>query len=153
MRITRWFPLAAACLLAACAAAPATKSTGDESGHVQARVQELLKTYAANDQAGVTALLDSPFTMLGSQISEKIDTPAQLKALMSADFKQWGSARISNVRDMDVRVGKDLATAYFLMSFQAGDNPSMPVRVTTTWRKREGEWFLTQSANSILMGQ
>ena len=153
MRIARWLPLAALCLLAACAAAPATKSSADEEAHIQARVQDLLNKYSANDQAGIAALLDPQLTILGSQINEKIRTPEQLKSLMTSDFSHWGSARFTSVRDMDVRVGKDLATAYFLMSFQAGENPSIPIRVTTTWHKRDGEWYLTQSANSVMTGQ
>jgi len=154
MRTARWLPLAAACLISACATAPApsAKSIADEQAHVQARVQDLLNKYASNDQAGVIALLDSHFLMLGSQVSEKITTPEQLKSLMTSDFNQWGSARISSIRDMDVRVGSDLATAYFLMSFQAGENPSIPIRVTMTWHERDGEWYLTQSANSVMMG-
>jgi ketosteroid isomerase-like protein len=155
MRTARWLPLAAACFISACATVPAPsgKSLADEQAHVQARVQELLNKYSANDQAGVAALLDPQLTILGSQINEKIRTPEQLKALMTSDFSHWGSARFTNVRDMDVRVGKDLATAYFLMSFQAGENPSIPIRVTTTWHKRAGEWYLTQSANSVMTGQ
>jgi len=153
MRTARWLPLAAACLISACATSPATKSTADEEARIEARVQDLLNKYSANDQAGIAALLDPQLTILGSQINEKIRTPEQLKALMTSDFRQWGSARFTSVRDMDVRVGNDLATAYFLMSFQAGQNPSIPVRVTTTWRKRDGEWYLTQSANSVMAGQ
>lgn len=153
MRIARWFPVAVACLLSACATNPSTRFAAAEEAHVAARVQELLNKYQANDQAGVAALLDSQLLVLGSSITEKIHTSEQLKSLMASDFRSWGKARFSDVRDMDVRIGSDLATAYFLMSFQAGDNPSIPIRVTTTWRKRKGEWFLTQSANTVMSGR
>jgi hypothetical protein len=151
MRIVRWLPLAAvACLLCACASAPSPKSNVAEEARVTARVQELLNKYEANDQAGVIALLDGKVTILGSALTETIRTPEQLKALMSRDFAQWGKARFTNVHDMDVRVGKDLATAWLVFSFQVVEQPSIPIRLTTTWRKRDGEWYLTQSANSVM---
>ena len=153
MRIARWLPVTAACLLAACATAPTNKSSAADEALVTARVQELLNKYEANDQAGVTAMLDSQLLILGSQINEKIRTPEQLQALMARDFSQWGQARFTDVRDMDVRVGGDLATAYFLISFRAGDNPSIPIRLTTTWRKRDNQWYLTQSANSVMVAR
>jgi hypothetical protein len=149
MHTTRWLPLAAACLISACATAPTT-SAANEEAHVTARVQELLNKYEANDQAGVLALLDSKITILGSDLTETIRTPEQLKALMSRDFSQWGKARFTNVHDMDVRIGNDLATAWCVFSFQIGDQPSIPIRLATTWHKRGGEWYLTQSANSVM---
>lgn len=153
MRIARWLPVAAACLVSACATAPASKSSVDEEAHVTARVQELLNKYEANDQAGVVALLDTKVLILGSSLAETIRTPEQLKALMARDFNQWGKARFTDVRGMDVRVGKDLATAWFMFSFQVGEQPSIPIRLATTWHKRDGEWYLTQSANSVMTAQ
>ena len=153
MRTARWLPLAAACLISACATTPSPKATADEEARVQARVQELLNKYEANDQAGVVALLDTKITILGSALAETVHTPDQLKALMSRDFGQWGKARFTDVRGMDVRVGEDLATAWFLFSFQVGDQPSIPIRLSTTWHKRDGQWYLTQSANSVMTAQ
>lgn len=150
MRTARWLPLAAACLISACATAPSPKSTADEEARVAARVQELLNKYEANDEAGVVALLDTKVTILGSSLGETIHTPDELKALMARDFSQWGKARFTNVHDMDVRVGGDLATAWLVFSFQLGDQPSIPIRLATTWHKRDGEWYLTQSANSVM---
>jgi hypothetical protein len=48
-----------------------------------------------------------------------------------------------------VRVGGDLATAVFTLTFSAGSGPSLPVRLCTTWHKVKGEWMLTQSASAI----
>ena len=153
MRIAHWLPVVVACLISACATAPSAKSSADEAAHVQARVQELLNKYEANDQAGVIALLDTKITILGSSMRETIRTPDQLKALMARDLSQWGKARFTDVRDMDVRIGGELATAWLLFSFQLGDQPSIPIRLATTWHKRDGEWYLTQSANSVMTAQ
>ena len=153
MRFTRWLPLAAVCLMSACATAPSARSTAAEEARVTARVQELLNKYEANDQAGVIALLDTKITILGSALTETMHSPEQLKALMTRDFSQWGKARFTNVHDMDVRVGNDLAPAWLVFSFQVGDQPSIPIRLATTWRKRDGQWYLTQSANSVMTMQ
>lgn len=150
MRIARWLPLFAACVLSACASAPSATSSAREESRVTARVQELLNRYEANDAAGVIALLDTKITILGSDLTETIHTPEQLKALMSRDFAQWGKARFTNVHDMDVRVGADLAAAWCVFSFQVGEQPSIPIRLATTWHKRSGEWYLTQSASSVM---
>lgn len=153
MRTAHWLLLAAACLISACATAPASRFTSDEEAHVQARVQELLNKYEANDQAGVVALLDTKITILGSALAETIRTPQELTALMTRDFRQWGKAKFSDVRGMDIRIGDDLATAWFTFSFQPGEQPSIPIRLATTWHKRDGEWYLTQSANSVMTAQ
>jgi hypothetical protein len=153
MRTFRWLPLAAACLTCACTTAPAAKSSATEEAHVAARVQELLNKYEANDEPGVLALLDSKFLILGSSLTETIRTPEQLKALMSRDRSQWGKPRFTNVHDLDVRIGDDLATAWLVFSFQLPDQPSIPIRLATTWHKRDGEWYLTQSANSVMTAQ
>jgi hypothetical protein len=150
MFTARWLPLAAACLISACATTPSPEVAAREEARVTARVQELLNKYETNDQAGVIALLDTKITILGSALTESIRTPDELKALMSKDFAQWGKTRFTDVRNMDVRVGADLATAWFLFSFQVGDQPSIPIRLATTWHKRDGEWYLTQSANSVM---
>ena len=72
---------------------------------------EAFEQYEPNDKAGVIALLDTKITNLGSSLTETIRTPDELKALMSKDFGQWGKTRFTDVRNMDVRVGDDLATA------------------------------------------
>jgi hypothetical protein len=150
MRIVRWLPLVAVCLVTACASTRSPKSNAAEEARVTARVQELLNKYEANDQAGVVALLDEKFVILGSSLTEKIRTPEQLKALMARDFSQWGKARFTNVHDLDVRIGADLATAWLVFSFQVGEQPSIPIRLNTTWHERDGQWYLTQSASSVM---
>ena len=59
----------------------------------------------------------------------------------------------ARARDLDVRVGKDLATAHFLFTFAAADQRALPIRVTLTWRKRGKEWSLMQCASWALTGQ
>ena len=139
-------------LLAACVSAPAARPVDPAAAEkaVTQRVDLLLSRYARNDQVGVIALLDPQrFTMLGTNFNEKVSSPAELRSMMDRDFQQWGTAAISDVRDMDVRVGNDLATAVFTLTFSAGSGPSLPVRLCTTWHKVNGEWMLTQSASAI----
>ena len=139
--------------LSACATVPAAASPTNvqtQEQAVRARVQTLLDRYAANDAAGVIALLDPvKFTILGTEASERVDTPEGLRALMAADFKLWGTARFTEVRDFDCRLSESLATAWFTISFSASGGQPIPVRLTTTWRKVNGEWMLSQSANAV----
>lgn len=134
------------------AAAPApvvTDTTADEQA-VRAAVMTLLKRYESNDADGVIAMLDPvKFTMLGSDVSQVVDTHEELRALMAHDFQMWGSARFTDVRDFDLRTDGTLTTANFLMTFSASGGEAVPVRLTTTWRKVNGEWKLTQSTSSV----
>jgi len=139
-------------LLAACASAttatPADARAAENT--LQQRVDLLLSRYARNDQVGVIALLDPQrFTLLGTNFNEKVNSPADLRSMMDRDFQQWGTAAFSDVRDMDVRVGNDLATAVFTMTFSMGSGPTLPIRLCTTWHKVNGEWMLAQSASAI----
>jgi hypothetical protein len=68
---------------------------------------------------------------------------------MDDDFAVWHSARFGEPADLDIRVGSDLATALFNVSFSRGDGPQLRVRLSTTWRRRKGQWFLTQSSNTV----
>ena len=143
-----WF--AAFCLLTACATPkPAKFDQASEQELIQ-RVQLLLDRYARNDQAGVVAMLDSErLTILGTSFEEKVKSPSELRSLMDRDFAQWQTARFTDVRDVDVRGDGSLATVYFITTWQAGNGPSIPLRITTTWRKVAGEWMLAQSSNSL----
>jgi hypothetical protein len=117
---------------------------------VVGRVQELLKKYEANDQDAVVAMLDKQFTLLGTSFNEQVRTPAELRELMRRDFEQWGKATFSDLRDIDVRVGRELATVYFVFTFAAQNGGgAMPIRGCTTWRKVDGQWLLTQSASAV----
>jgi hypothetical protein len=139
-------------LLAACASVPPAAKVDPAAAEaaVKQRVDLLLSRYARNDQVGLIALLDpQKFTMLGTNFNEKISSPAELRSMMDRDFQQWQTVSITDVRDMDVRVGSDLATAVFAMTFSLGTGPTLPVRLCTTWRKVKGEWLLTQSASAI----
>jgi len=140
-----------ALLLAACVSSRSEIRREPPQQKIMLRVQELLDRYAANDQAGVINMLDPEgFTIFGSDISEVVRSAEQLRQLMSDDFRLWGTARFSDVREVDVRVGDDLATAHFVASFHPGDAPNgIPVRFATTWRKAGRTWVLTQSANAV----
>jgi ketosteroid isomerase-like protein len=139
-----------ACTTARVAPPPVVDAQADEQA-VRSRVMDLLARYEANDAAGVIAMLDPvKFTMLGTGPNERVESPEQLRALMESDFRLWGSARFTDVRDFDLRSDGTLATANFVMSFSASGNGPIPIRLTTTWRKVNGEWRLTQSTSSML---
>ncbi len=136
--------------LVACASLPTPKESKEIQSEVMARASQLLERYAANDPAGVIELIDKQeFTMFGTDIKEVVHSNEQLQELMRADFALWYTARISDIRDVDFRTDGRLATAFFTVSFEAGGMLPIPVRIATTWIKRNGEWFLTQSANSV----
>ena len=125
---------------------------GEESDRAQvtSSVQALLTAYAANNQEAVIRLIDTrEFSFYGSDVSEVVHSADQLRQLMAEDFKLWGSAKFGQVSGMDIRIGKDLATAFFNVPFSAGGAPDVTVRVSTVWRKNDGVWLLSQSANSV----
>jgi len=135
--------------LTGCATSAAVEN-GRDQADVRKRVELLLERYAANDQDRVTEMLDpSGVTVLGTDLGEVIHTPAQLRALMDADFRLWVNAKFSDVRDFDFRGNGSMASAFFVVSFSAGGGPPIPIRINTTWRKKGGIWYLTQSANSV----
>ena len=139
-------------LLAGCASAPSANKVAPTAAEnaVKQRVDLMLGRYARNDQVGVIAMLDPQrFTLLGTNLNEKVSSPSELRSLMDRDFQQWGTVAFSEVRDMDVRVGNDLATAMFTVNFSMSSGPSLPLRLSTTWHKINGEWMLTQSASAI----
>jgi hypothetical protein len=115
------------------------------------RVEALLDRYAANDQKGVIAMLDpNRITIFGSDLKEVVKTNDAVSRLMTDDFTLWHSAKFSDVRDVDVRMSDRMATTFFVASFYPGGSPNpVPVRFAMTWRNANGEWLLTQSANSV----
>jgi hypothetical protein len=150
--LTRVCVIGAVLLLAACASAPRADKMDPAASEkaVKQRVDLLLSRYSRNDQVGVVAMLDPErFMMLGTNFDERMSSPSQLRSQMDRDFSTWRSVAFTDVRDMDVRVGSDLATAVFTITFAAGSGPSLPVRLCTTWHKVNGEWMLTQSASAI----
>jgi hypothetical protein len=135
--------------------AAATAAAGDDAAHatITARLKDFMNRYEQNDQDGVVALIDkSEFTMLGGP-GEKVTDAAGLKAFMTRNFQQWQAARFTDIRDIDIRVGKDVATAWYQFTFAAGDQPPLPIRVVTTWRKSGKEWLLTQCASWVVQAQ
>src|SRR6185503_2326981 len=141
-------------LVSACATAPPAAKSDPAAAEkeIMQRVDSMLTRYSRNDQAGMVALLDPQhFTITGADLPEVIDTPDKLRALMNGAFAQWGVAKYSDVRDVDVRVGGDLATAFFVLNWTLGEGgPTLPIRLHTTWHKVKGEWLLTQSSNVVL---
>jgi hypothetical protein len=138
-------------LISACSTTPPSTARGDVAEkQVLQRVNLLLDRYGRNDQAGVIAMLDPEhFTMLGTNFDEKVSSQSELRTFMDRDFAQWQTASFTDVRDTDVRVGRDLATAYLVVTFQAGSGPTLPIRLTTTWRRVDGEWLLTQTSSAL----
>ena len=117
---------------------------------IEERVRTLLTAYAANDQDAVVGLLDpAGFVVLGSDVSEVVRTPAELRQLMTDDFRLWGSAAFGPIQDLDVRGDEHFASAVFHVPFSAAGGPSILVRFSTVWRRVDGEWRLAQSANTV----
>jgi hypothetical protein len=148
----RLFPkillIATIALTSACATQ--SKMTHDAAPEVMQRAQLLLDRYSRNDQAGVVAMLDPGyFTLLGTNLNEKVASQSELRTFMDRDFAQWQSASFTDLRDVDVRSDGTLASAWFVVTFKAANGPSVPVRLSTTWHKVEGEWMLTQCASAI----
>ncbi|MFL6762721.1 MAG: hypothetical protein ACJ8FB_09215 [Sphingomicrobium sp.] len=72
---------------------------------------------------------------------------------MSKDFGQWGKTCFTDLRNLYVRVGDDLATAWCLLSFQIGDQPSIPIRPADHRTNALASGYLTQNANSVMTSQ
>ena len=151
-------PMKTACLaviaisLAACTTAPPiAKADPAAEAQVLQRVNTLLSRYSSNDQPGVVAMLDPrKLSVFGSNLSEVIHSSDEMRSFMSRDFAQWGGAKFSDVRNTDVRVDGNLATAYFVITFSAANGPTLPIRLCTTWHRVKGEWLLTQSASAVM---
>jgi ketosteroid isomerase-like protein len=129
-------------------------SVDDEArAAILVRVKEFLNLYERNDQGGVVAMIDArEFSILGDT-GERFTTTEQLKGMMARSFGNWVEPKFTDLRDVDVRVGKDLATAHFLFTFQTSDQPAMPIRVVTTWRKEGKVWNLTQCASWVMQAR
>jgi len=148
--LTKMLSIATLALTSACATQPKVAHEAEATQDIARRVQLLLDRYSRNDQAGVVAMLDpETFTMLGTSFNEKVRSQSELRAFMDRDFAQWQSASFTDARDFDVRSDGTLATAYFVVTFKAGSGPTLPVRLTTTWHKVDGEWLLTQSSSAL----
>lgn len=142
-------------LLLASVGARATDSaplvTGCEP--LRAPVATLLDLYGRKDVAGLGALLDGPQVLvLGSDLSERADTPARVAALLADDFALWQSAAFEAPAFMDCRVQAGLGTAAFdaplRMTRLDGSTLKVTVRFLTVWRRSAAGWRLTQSMNS-----
>jgi len=141
---------AALVALAACETASPGPAGPSERQQVAARVDELLGRYAANDQDGVVGMIDQQeFTMYGSDRSEIVHNAGELRQFMTDDFTLWQKAAIGAVQDLDIRIDRNLATAFFHVPFSAGGRPPVVVRFSTTWKRIGQQWFLTQSANAV----
>jgi hypothetical protein len=143
-----------ACLALLCTFAVPLAARADgparERAAVEARVRSLLDAYAANDAAAVLALVDpNGFIVYGSDVSEVVTSAEGLKQMMADDFRLWGSAHFGAPSTLDIRQGKDLATAFFHVPFTAGKRPPILLRVSSVWRKVNGTWLLTQFANTV----
>jgi len=135
--------------LCACSHTFAVTKDRDERA-VRARVSDLLTSYAANAQDAVVRMLDPQgFSFYGSDLAELVRSEPELRQLMKDDFALWQRARFGEPRDLAVRVGDDLAAAFFNVDFFVRGGPAIPVRLCTLWRKVGGAWRLTMSANAV----
>ncbi len=142
--------VAAVLMFSACVSAPKAVNDPAAEREITERVRLLLDRYARNDEARVVAMLDPErFVLLGTNFSEKITSSTELRAFMDRDFEQWKTASFKDVRDFDVRTSGTLATANFVFTFEPAAGPTLPIRGTTTWRKVNGEWLLTQSTSAL----
>lgn len=71
------------------------------------------------------------FTMYGSDISEVVHMPVELKRFMDDDFRLLHTAKIGPVGNLDVRVGPAYASAFFDTPFSAAGAPPVRVRFAT----------------------
>jgi hypothetical protein len=149
MTYSRFLAIPVALALASCASTT-SRSAPDARNMVQQQVEKLLDAYAANNPAGVLALLDQHgFVMYGSDVAEVVHTPAQLRQLMTDDFALWKTARFGALANVDIRVEGDAASAFFDVPFSAGGRSPVTVRFGTTWRYDAGHWVLMQSSNTV----
>ncbi len=143
---------ALACGSAPCpAAAPAAPAVAvDETAAIRDRVRALLASYAGNDVEAVLRLCDlDQIAIYGSDVSEVARGADAVRQMMADDFKLWGSAQFGEPRELEVRQGGDLATAFFNVPFRAGGQKELVVRVATVWHKEGGAWRLTESSNTV----
>lgn len=142
--------LASALILSSCTTLSPPGGGAPERKQIADRLVELLSRYAANDQDGVVHLLDeNDFVIYGSDLSEVVRSPGELRQLMSDDFALWQTAQFGAIEDLDIKIDGTLATAFFDVPFSAGGRPPVVVRFSTVWRKVAGEWFLTASTNAV----
>jgi len=50
--------------------------------------------------------------------------------MMDADFRLWGTAKFSDIREFDFRGNGNLASAFFVVSFSSASVPRM---ISTIW--------------------
>lgn len=121
---------------------------------IRSAVEHLLAAYSAKSLDQVSSQLTSEeILVLGSDLSEVARTPADVTALMRADFALWGSARFGTPTFMDCRLDSSLATAAFdspfTMQRNDGGTMTVTVRFLTVWRREtQGRWLLTQLMSS-----
>jgi ketosteroid isomerase-like protein len=121
-----------------------------ESDRVLEKVDQFVDAYMHNDVERVVAMADEDeFTVYGSDVAEYFSGRESLRAMMSDDFQLWKTAQVGALRDVSVRVSRDLATVMFQAPFSAGGRPEMLVRFITVWRRHGRDWYLTQSSNSV----
>jgi ketosteroid isomerase-like protein len=117
---------------------------------IEARAQQLLTAYAADDTKAVLALVETNhLSLYGSDIAEVVKSDEELATMMTDDFALWRTARFGAIQDLSVRVGGELATAFFDVPFSVGDRPPVLVRFATVWHRVGARWLLTQSSNCV----
>lgn len=117
-------------------------------------VDQLLKAYSSKNADQFLALTDpAELLILGTDVSELADSPAEARALLEADFKLWGSAEFGERTFTSIRESDQLAAVAFDVPFSmrrdAKTTDTMTIRFLTVWKRSSGKWLLTQSLNSV----
>lgn len=127
--------------------ARAADRIAEDRRDVESQLRAILAAYAANDQDAVVGFVDPQgFSFYGSDLAELVESPAALRQLMTDDFRLWRTARFGEVRNLGVRVGPNLASAFFHAPFQAAGQPEVTLRLSTVWRRVGSSWRLSQCA-------
>ena len=136
-----------------CPALVCKASPSDETA-VKSAVLRLLDAYSKKDFNAAMALTDHEAVLvMGSDVEEVCDTRAKIEALLHDDFQLWTSASFGEVSLLSVRAEGDLGSAFFDVPFSMqrapGKTDTMTIRFATVWRRRGGDWKLTQSMNCV----
>ena len=136
-----------------CPALVCKASPSDETA-VKSAVLRLLDAYSKKDFDAAMALTDHEAVLvMGSDVEEVCNTRTEIEALLHDDFQLWTSASFGEISLLSVRAEGDLGSAFFDVPFSMqrapGKTDTMTIRFATVWRRRGGEWKLTQSMNCV----
>ena len=132
----------------------ATASPPEQTAALTHAVDQLLKAYSSKNPDEFLALTDpDEILVLGTDISEVADSKAEVRELIAADFKLWGSAEFGQRAFTSIRASDHLSSVAFdvplAMHRADGKTDTMTIRFLTVWKRNGSRWLLTQSLNSV----